>query len=372
MQILENIDVSDLHTLKLAGKADFLLQLDSIEDAHKAIAFSLDKRRPLVPLGDGSNIVLPDQSQNIWAKVNLKGIELLEQTSDSALVRVAAGENWHQFVLHCAQQGWHGLENLALIPGRVGAAPIQNIGAYGVEVSDFIEAVHAISTANCQLIRLSNLDCKFTYRDSIFKQQSVDDCIITAVEFRLSKKFAPNFDYPSLKQYLLDEKLIQRSDTPAAGNGNSQTTLQPEVTSGELTALGLVHAVSAVRNARLPNPQTEPNAGSFFKNPVISSQKLEMLVRLHPAMVFYPIADDDAQCQVKLSAAWLIEHAGLKGYEWQGLKMSHKHALVLIHQTAGTENPSSAEDVKEFVMFIQQQVQKKFDILLEPEPRFYN
>lgn len=371
MQILENVDISHLHTLKLAGRAEYLLQIDSIADAQQAINFCLEKQRPLVPVGDGSNIVLPAKSQHIWARVNLKGIELLEQSAESVLVRAAAGENWHQFVVHCAKQGWHGLENLALIPGRVGAAPIQNIGAYGVEVSGFIETVHAISTLDGRVFRRSNLDCKFSYRDSIFKNQSADNCIITAVDFRLTKEFTPNLEYPSLKQHLKDEKLIQMSGSEATRETSSPTSAPVEVSTEQLTAVALVDAVSAVRNARLPDPLAEPNAGSFFKNPVVSSHKLEVLARLHPSLVFYPLADDHTKGQVKLSAAWLIEQASLKGFGRHGLKMSDKHALVLIHHAANTEKPAKAEDVNQFVALIQQQVQEKFDVLLEPEPRFY-
>ena len=289
----------------------------------------LDWTQPYYLLGEGSNTVfLGDFSGQIIHVAN-KGIKVLESEEEFVLT-VAAGENWHKFVVYCLDNGIFGLENLALIPGTVGAAPVQNIGAYGLEVKDVISEVRGFNVRTGKFENLSANQCEFAYRDSIFKGPLNNKFVITEVVFKLPKKWQANLSYGLLKEL------------------------------GSPTAKQVFDEVVRIRQSKLPDPKVEPNAGSFFKNPVITKEQANKLLVQYPNMPNYVV---DAQ-HTKLAAGWLIEKAGLKGYQHGGICVSPKQALVLINKESG-----SRDDLLELIKLIQTRVNQQFNIKLEHEVR---
>jgi len=281
-------------------------------------------------LGEGSNTLFVDHHAPIIIKPDFKGISIT-QTSDKYIVSVGAAENWHDLVCLCIEQGMYGLENLALIPGSVGAAPVQNIGAYGLELSDFCTQVKWFEFASKAVKIISNEDCQFSYRDSIFKRSLYNKGIITEVVFCFPKSWKANLSYAGL-------------------NDLGQNPSPQEV----------MERVINLRQAKLPDPSKLPNAGSFFKNPIINKQKLMVLKNSYPQMPFYT----QGKNLFKVAAGWLIEQAGLKGYCKNGVGV-HKHqALVLVNHTT-----ESGEDIVALAKYVQQQVSAKFDVLISPEVR---
>jgi len=282
-------------------------------------------------LGEGTNTLFCQAKAPIIIKPNLKGIDVTE--TDAAFhVSVACGENWHELVLFCLNRGIYGLENLALIPGSVGAAPVQNIGAYGIEVGDFIERVTWFDFAKQQLVDLTQAQCQFGYRDSIFKHALSGKGLITQVHFLLPKAWQAVNNYQGLKQ------------------------LVPPVTPQAIMA-----KVIELRQAKLPEPKSLPNAGSFFKNPIVSTEVFQSLQQQHPTMPFYRQDSGD----IKLAAGWLIEQAGLKGFRQGGVGVHQHQALVIVNYSG-----AAGETIAAFAALIQQKVLTKFNIPLVPEVRF--
>jgi UDP-N-acetylmuramate dehydrogenase len=267
-------------------------------------------------------------------KVDLSGVEIIE-SDESYVLDVAAGENWHQLVADCIDKGINGLENLALIPGVVGAAPVQNIGAYGTEFKDFCESVEYIDLNSGVLQRLTAKECLFAYRDSIFKKAAMRDALITKVRLKLSK------DWQAHNQYGLLQNLANSTQA--------------------VSAKQIFASVCQIRSEKLPDPAKLGNAGSFFKNPLVEAQLAEQLLILYPHMPHYPQPDG----QVKLAAGWLIEQANLKGAHIGGAAVHQQQALVLINQ-----NNASAADVIQLANLVRITVQEKFNINLEHEVRF--
>jgi UDP-N-acetylmuramate dehydrogenase len=263
----------------------------------------------------------------------IKGREVLSDDGTQVVIRVGAGESWHDFVVWCHHQGFHGLANLALIPGSVGGAPIQNIGAYGVEVAERIEAVHVVHRHTGERACLSRDDCEFRYRDSVFKHSAGVQWIITEVDFVLDREAVVEANYP---------------------------TLRARLSEAELTHDAVLAAVISIRRERLPDPVITPNVGSFFKNPVISQQDIDILRQNFPEIPVYPASGD----AVKISAAWLIDQLGWRGEERDGVKVSDDHALVLEGCGARSAAPwlALAEDIAA-------SVREAYDVSLELEPR---
>lgn len=286
------------------------------------------KGLPVLILGAGSNILFCEDFSGLVIKVELMGLEIIED-NDDYLIQVAAGENWHQLVTTCIDRGIGGLENLALIPGVVGAAPVQNIGAYGSEFKDVCESVEYIDLNSGELLDLNASACQFSYRDSIFKHPEMDNALITKVTLRLAKKW---------QAYCRD--------------GVSQTAQ---------TAKQIFQSICATRSQKLPDPTDFGNAGSFFKNPLVGSLQADSLLQLYPTMPHYPQADG----AVKLAAGWLIEQAGLKGKQCGGAAVYQQQALVLINQ-----NNASAADIIQLAELVRTTVETKFNISLEHEVRF--
>lgn len=330
--------LQDKNTLALPAAATALGRVESLQDLHQGLEWAQSHHHVVIPLGEGSNVVFAGDLSGLALQVANRGIQLLESTADRIVLRVAAGENWHGLVSWCCAQGYHGLENLALIPGTVGAAPIQNIGAYGVELSALLRAVHAVEIDSGQAFVLNARECEFDYRDSVFKGRLRDRVVITAVDLCLSRLPEVNTDYPSLAAYLREEGIVEPSPQQ------------------------VLAAVTAIRRARLPDPQLEPNAGSFFKNPVVSVERAGVLQQLAPGLPVYP----QGNARAKVPAAWLIEACGWKGRREGGVGVHPDHALVLVHYGG-----ASGAELLALADRIAASVAERFDVQLEVEPRIY-
>ncbi len=285
---------------------------------------------PFYILGEGSNTLFVESQAPVIVKPDIQGISVVE-FSEHYEVTVGAGENWHQLVCFCLERQINGLENLALIPGSVGAAPVQNIGAYGVEFSDFCVKVEYFDFASATLQCLTAEQCQFSYRESIFKKSLQNRVIITHVTLSFSKKWQANLSYAGL------DCLAKTS-----------------------TAQEVMQQVIQLRQAKLPDPKLLPNAGSFFKNPVVSQAEFSRLIKAYPTLPNYPQSNG----LVKLAAGWLIEQAGLKGFIHKAVGVHDKQALVLVNYNNG-----QGSDIVGLAKFVQQQVQDKFAIEITPEVR---
>lgn len=283
-------------------------------------------------IGQGSNLLFIEDFNGAVLINRLLGIEH-QQDQDFHYLRVQGGESWHQLVKWSLEQHIYGLENLALIPGCAGSAPIQNIGAYGVEFKDFCDYVELINLATGELLRLNNAQCQFSYRDSIFKHQYQHGFVITAVGLKLAKNWQPRLQYGPLAKF----------------NANCVDAQQ------------IFDEICTIRQSKLPDPKLSGNAGSFFKNPVIRQQQFQQLISQYPSIPHYPQADGS----IKLAAGWLIDQCALKGYQIGGAAVHQQQALVLINKAN-----ASSKDVLYLARYIRQRVGAKFDVWLEPEVRF--
>lgn len=319
------------NTMGLPSLAEHYYRLESVEAIEPVLAYAQEQQLPVYVLAGGSNSLLGEYLHGLLLHIALQGIDVIEQNEQQVLVKVAAGEIWDEFLQYCLAQGFYGLENLAIIPGTVGAAPIQNIGAYGVEVASFIRTVHAYDREQQKMVMLSAEQCQFAYRDSVFKRQQ-GRYLVTAVEFVLNKQFSANLSYQALKDRMQDQTM------------NAATIRQ---------------AVIAQRNSRLPNPTEIPNAGSFFKNPVIDAKAFQALQSQYPSLPYF----NDGE-RFKIPAAWLIEQSGWKGKRLGAVGMYEKQALVMINHGG-----AKLHDVQALAAAIIQDVQAKFAISLEAEPQ---
>ena len=334
---LPHFDLQNYNTLASPVYADFFVSVKNNNELLDAIKFGKEKSLPLLILGGGSNIVLHDNFPGLVIHVQYFGKELVREDRDYFYVKAEAGENWSDFVNYCIDQQYWGLENLSLIPGNVGAAPIQNIGAYGVELKDVFEELTALDVKTGLTITFTRDACKFDYRDSIFKHEFKDQFVITSVTFKLTKTPSLKLHYPALKKAL--ENYAPNEITPQLVN----------------------QVVSDIRNSKLPDPKSVPNVGSFFKNPIISNATLKEIQQTFPEIVFYPV---DSR-HVKLAAGWLIDKAGWRGVK-RGAAVHSEQALVLT-------NPEklNASNVLELANDIRNSVLDIFGVELEQEPRNY-
>jgi UDP-N-acetylmuramate dehydrogenase len=324
----------DLNTFHMKVSAKWFAPFSSVEELRTLLSNKTVQEEPMLVLGGGSNILFTDDFEGVVLKNNIKGMIVTEETADHVILEVGAGEAWHELVLFSVNQGWGGLENMSLIPGSVGASPIQNIGAYGVEVKDVLHDVEAIQISTQQIKRFSNADCQFGYRDSIFKRNEKGKWIITKVGFRLTKHTVLNTSYGAINDTLVKKGI----HTP--------------------TIKDISDAVIAIRQSKLPDPAKIGNCGSFFKNPEISTTQFESLKHIFPDIISYPI---NAQ-RVKVPAGWLIEKAGWKGKTFGNYGVHKDQALVLV-------NYSDAEGrlIKELALEISHSIWEKFGIQLEME-----
>lgn len=322
------------NTFGIPATADRYFVVQS-EEKLRQLLLSGQVTMPHFVLGGGSNVVFSKHFQGTIIHMENKGIRLLDETcsADEVLVEAAAGESWDGFVRHCICQGWHGVENLVAIPGTVGAAPVQNVGAYGVEAKDIVYCVRALEVATGKERVFSHEECRFTYRSSVFKEELKDRYVIVSVVFRLGKKFLPDMRYKALADALLRAGI----EKP--------------------TASQLADVVTQLRWSKLPRPEEVGSAGSFFKNPVIGAGQYEELKDAYPDMVAYPLTEG-----YKLAAGWLIEQAGWKGRSLGRCGVYEKQALVLVNRggCTGTEVIDLANAITESVL-------RQFGVVLEKE-----
>lgn len=331
MDIIQDKSLKKLNTFGLNSQAEKFVYIFSEAELVKVLEKYPNQKINI--LGGGSNILLTQNLKGLTLKNEIFGKEIIEE-EDEVIVAVGGGENWHEFVLWAMNHDFGGIENLSLIPGTVGAAPIQNIGAYGVELKDVLERVEAIDLNTKETLAFENKDCEFGYRDSLFKRQLKGKVFITKVFFRLTKKHKVNIEYGAIKQILSDWNI-------------QNPTIQQ-----------VSKAVIHIRQSKLPDPAKIGNSGSFFKNPVIAKSHLDKLKLAYPNIVFYPQSNDS----VKVPAGWLIEKAGWKGKRRGDAGCHEKQALVLVNY--GTAKGS---EIHQLAMDILDSVEAKFGIRLTPE-----
>lgn len=334
MKISESISIKEYQTFGFDTQAKYFCSVHTRDELIQAIDFVEDKKLSYRFLGAGSNCLFIADYQGLLIKLANKGIEVLQDAGDQVKIRVAAGENWHQFVLYSLERAWFGLQNLSLIPGSVGAAPIQNIGAYGEEVGTYILGVECYHIQEKRWFYLEQQDCRFGYRDSIFKQEFAGKVVIWSVDFQLCKKAATNTAYGDIMS-VLSEKGISHP-----------------------TPKDVSDAVIEIRKRKLPDPAEIGNAGSFFKNPTISAVQFQELKQKYPEIPGYVQKDT----QVKVPAGWLIEQAGWKGYTDGPVGVHRRQALVLVHYGGG-----KGEDIWALAQHIMEDVKAKFGVSLQPE-----
>ena len=331
--IVENASLEGRNTFRVPARAEILIDVRRPEALAQALAIPYVQKHPLLILGGGSNLLFTRDWPGTVVSIATHDIRVVDDHGRAALVRVEAGENWNEFVHWSLSRGFAGLENLVLIPGSVGAAPIQNIGAYGREVSQFIATVEAWDRETASIVRLDNASCRFAYRDSLFKR-APDRYVVTAVEFLLPREGDLRTDYAGIAEEL------------AAMNCAT-------------SAITVAEAVARLRTRKLPNPAVIGNAGSFFKNPVVAESVALDLQHKHPALPTWS-APGSAR---KISAAWMIEASGMKGVREGDAGVSDQHALVLVNHGRAT-----GEQVWALAQRVQAKVLERFGVALEPEP----
>ena len=335
IEIQENISLRRLNTFGIEAKAKYFVEVTSAENLQELLRHPIYRDYPHLVLGGGSNILFTRDFEGMVIKCTLTGISVSREIDDFVYVRAAAGENWHALVEHCVQRNWGGIENLSLIPGTAGAAPMQNIGAYGVEIKDVIENVNGIEFSTGAARSFTNSDCQFNYRESIFKQELKEKYFISSITLRLTKRnHQINMQYGVIQEVLKQHHI----DHP--------------------TIKDVSEAVIAIRQSKLPDPQLIGNAGSFFKNPTLSKEMFAFIKKDHPSMPFY---STDSQF-VKIPAAWLIERCGWKGKKFGDIGIHSLQALVLVNYGNG-----KGEEIFNLAMKIQQSVKEKFGITLTTE-----
>jgi UDP-N-acetylmuramate dehydrogenase len=334
MRIFQNISLKPYNTFGIEANASQFVELQTLEEVQVLCqTFNLTDRKLLI-LGGGSNILLTKDFDGMAIKINLKGIEIVKENDEEVWVQAMAGESWHSFVTHCVEKNWGGLENLSLIPGCVGAAPMQNIGAYGTEIKAVFSSLKAVEIATGEMVEFNNEACEFGYRESVFKNKYKGKYIIVSVIFKLNKKPILNVSYGAI-QDVLNEK------------GITSPTIQD-----------ISNAVIAIRQSKLPNPAELGNAGSFFKNPEIPAEQYQRLKNEFPEIPGYPAPNN----QVKVPAGWLIEQCQWKG-KIVGNTGAHKNqALVLVNYGNATGN-----EILNLAKQIQDSVYNQFKINISPE-----
>lgn len=331
LALIPDFDLTARNTLALSARSRLGVSITAPAMVPELMAEVTAEGLPLRVLGGGSNVVLAPDFEGITALMAIKGRHVVETSERGTLIEVAAGENWHELVSWTVERGLGGIENLALIPGTVGAAPVQNIGAYGVEVADVLESLVAYDRQQARERTFSRADCVFAYRDSLFKHEP-DRFIVLSLRLRLPAPWAPNLNFVGLSDI-----------------------------AGEVTPQAVMDRVVALRNSKLPDWRVTPNAGSFFQNPIVAVADAEAMLAEFPTAPNYPQPDG----RLKLSAGWLIEKSGLKGFRLGPVGMSERHALVLVNH-GGAE----AGDVAALAAHVKRKVRDRFGVQLHEEPVF--
>ncbi len=337
MIIQKNISLKSFNTFGIDVCAKHFLSVNNIADLKKVLKSQIYPDKFI--LGGGSNMLLTKDIEKLVLHINLKGIEVISKTDTSVFVKANAGENWHEFVIWCIEQNFGGIENLSLIPGNVGTAPIQNIGAYGVELKDVFESCEALHIASGEIKTFTKEDCQFDYRNSVFKNELKGQYIILNVAFKLTTQ----------------NHTIKTSYGAISNELENQNITKP-------TIKDVSNAVIAIRSSKLPDPKEIGNSGSFFKNPIISVTQFEKLKHNFPDIPSYTISNE----LVKVPAGWLIEHAGFKGKTFGDYGVHKNQALVLVNY--GNANGG---DILNLSKLIQLTIKRIFDINLEAEVNIF-
>ncbi len=348
MKLTDNADLRPYNSFGVAARATCLAEIEHGDELEPATALAKERDLPMLLLGGGTNVLFAGDFPGLVLLMRNRGVEI---DRESGLVRAAAGENWHDLVRTCLQNGLYGLENLALIPGSTGAAPVQNIGAYGVELESFFVELELFDCADGSLRTMSREDCQFSYRDSVLKQSQVQSRlqplsppqpqpksppqpqVVCSLTLQLPREPAPNLSYPALAQEL-------------------EHVAKP-------TPQEVFEAVCRIRRRKLPNPAEIGNAGSFFKNPIISQDEFEQLSNRYDSPPSFPAKEG-----VKVPAGWLLDQCGFKGYQKGAAGVYERHALILVNRGGAT-----GRELHQLAMKMQDHVQSEFGITLEPEVR---
>lgn len=335
IKLEEKKDLSPYNTLRLKAAADYFAIISTEDQLKEALSLAREKKLPVFVLGGGSNILISQDIKALVLKNELKGIELVLETEDSVYLQAASGEIWSALVHHAVNQGWGGIENLFYVPGTVGAAPVQNIGAYGVELKDVFESLRAMDLETGEIKEFSLGDCQFGYRDSVFKNKAKDRYYILSIKLKLSKKPQLKLDYGDIRLKLEERRI----ETPSVKQ--------------------VAEIIREIRDAKLPNPSVLANAGSFFKNPELATDFFEKLQIKFPEIKFFPGSKEGL---IKIPAGWLIEQAGFKGKRYGDVGMYEKQALILVNY-----GEASAKDALDHIKRVQAEVENIFGIRIEPE-----
>lgn len=332
--VRQDVQLRPYNTLDISARAGLFASITSVEELQQLLQESPVDTDDMLVLGGGSNILFAGDFPGMVLQIAIKGKKLVEEDDSFVWLEIGGGENWHQTVRYAIDKGWGGIENLSLIPGTVGAAPIQNIGAYGAELADVFERLEAVNIASAEVRTFSKEECEFGYRDSIFKRDLKGKYVITKVVLKLSKNPEINSSYGAIQSELEKRNI------------------------SEPTVRDISDIVISIRNDKLPNPEALGNAGSFFKNPIVEAEKFEKLQQSYPQIPGYEMSENE----IKVPAGWLIEEAGWKGKKIGNTGTYRQQALVIVNHGGAT-----AEEILNLAAKIQESVREKFEIDLVPE-----
>lgn len=335
LNLQTNVCLTPYNTFGVEAYAQYFATYPTVATLQQLLTSSIAQAHPILHIGSGSNLLFTNDFKGLILHSHIKTIETLHETKTEILLRVGSGVLWDDFVAHCVAKGYAGVENLSLIPGQVGAAAVQNIGAYGVEIKDTIQAVETVSVATGEETKINQQACQYSYRNSYFKQEGKGEYIITYVLFKLHKRPDYHLHYHQLKKQVLEN--------------------------GDINLQNIRKTIIDIRNAKLPDPHTLGNAGSFFMNPIIERERYEQLKKQHPTLPAYPTDTD----KIKIPAGWLIEQAGLKGKKFGNVGIYEKQALVIVNLGNAT-----GKEIQETAQYIQQTIVRKFGITLTPEVNY--
>ena len=334
MNIIENYPLLKLNTFGIDVKAKYFTSINTINELIELTKTNVFKNLALLILGGGSNILFTKDFDGLVILNNIRGKEIIDQNQQSIFLKIGAGENWHELVMYCVDNGWGGIENLSLIPGNTGTAPMQNIGAYGVEIKETFIELEALEISSGKIVKFNNSDCEFGYRESVFKNKMKNQYIILNITLELKKNPVLNINYGDVKAIL-----------------ESQNIKNP-------TIKEVSNAIISIRQSKLPDPKKIGNSGSFFKNPIVSLNQLELIKKKYPNVVNYEINENE----FKIAAGWLIERAGWKGKKFNNYGIHEKQALVLVNY--GLANGMEIFELSEKIIL---DIKDKFGITLERE-----
>ena len=334
MNIIENYPLLKLNTFGIDVKAKYFVSINTVNELIELTKTKVFKDLRLLILGGGSNILFTKDYDGLIILNNIKGKEIIDQTQQSIFLKIGAGENWHELVMYTVDNGWGGIENLSLIPGNTGTAPMQNIGAYGVEIKETFVELEALEISSGKIIKFNNSDCEFGYRESIFKNKIKNQYIILNITLELKKNPVLNINYGDVKAIL-----------------ESQNIKNPAIKE-------VSNAIISIRQSKLPDPKKIGNSGSFFKNPIVSLNQLEFIKKKYPNVVNYEINENE----FKIAAGWMIERAGWKGKKFNNCGVHEKQALVLVNY--GLANGMEIFNLSEEIIL---DIKDKFGITLERE-----